>query len=831
MNGGKCIAQVIVDVPTKATDRPFDYLVPESLRGEVRIGCRVKVPFGPRKVLGYVVDLKDEAETPRLKAILDVLDFVPPLTPELVQLGFFMADEYLCHTMTALASMVPAVLKGTYAKVVSLGPEASAETDSLIDLPAVPLFARLRENKECSWDEALDAVGGDARLLRRLAEAGRIRVEERIGDRVTRQKVMWVWPKQSRDELNRTLERLSGRAKRQKEVLRYFAKQPEAIPLPTLLAELRVARSTVQKLVEMGALAWEEREEYRDPFKHRSFQPTEPLPLTREQAAALTAIVKPIHERRYHSVLLQGVTGSGKTEVYLQAIAETLNQGREAIVLVPEISLTPQMVERFKGRFGDQVAVLHSGLSSGERFDEWRKIRRGEVKVAIGARSAIFAPFKQIGLIIIDEEHESSYKQEENPKYHAREVAAWRARHHGATLVLGSATPSLETHYLADSGTLERVVLRERVHGRPFPVVTIVDMREELRKGNRTMFSGTLKEELLACVERGEQAVLFLNRRGFSTFVMCRECGETLMCPHCDISLTYHQTNRTVRCHYCGYAERVPKECPSCQSPHIRHFGTGTQRVEEELVRRFPGIRVIRMDVDTTSRKGAHERLLTSFGEGKADVLLGTQMIAKGLDFPKVTLVGVIAADTMLHLPDFRAAERTFQLLTQVSGRAGRHEKPGKVIIQTYSAEHYSIELAASHQTEAFYRQESFMRKQHAYPPYCSLFTILLSHPDQVTVMRASQEMARVIQRGMPAECQLLGPVPAPIPRLKDRYRLQMLVKYQAERGDGDRLKPLLKEAVAMFDDPDLRISVDRDAGELMQPVRGDRFTLWAERK
>ncbi|MFC7442378.1 primosomal protein N' [Laceyella putida] len=817
MSGSKSIAQVIVDVPTKATDRPFDYLVPEALMSEVRLGCRVKVPFGPRKVLGYVVGLKDEAETPRLKAILDVLDFVPPLTPELVRLGFFMADEYMCHTMTALASMVPAVLKGTYEKVVRLHPEVDAQADSLLTLSAAPLLTHLREKKECLWDEALTLVANDAPLLRQLAEAKWIQVEERIGDRVTRQKVMWVRPKQSVNQLKQTLEQLSGRAKRQQEVLRYFIRHPEEIPLSSLLTELQVVRSTIQKLVELDALAWEEREEYRDPFKDRKFQPTKPLSLTEEQAEALQAIVQPIRDRRYCSVLLEGVTGSGKTEVYLQAIAEVLNTGREAIVLVPEISLTPQMVERFKGRFGDQVAVLHSGLSSGERFDEWRKIRRGEVKVAIGARSAIFAPFQQVGLIIIDEEHESSYKQEENPKYHAREVAAWRAQYHGATLVLGSATPALETYYHASLGMHEWVTLKERVHGRPFPAVKIVDMREELRKGNRTMFSDTLREELLACVERGEQAVLFLNRRGFSTFVMCRECGETLMCPHCDISLTYHQTNRTVRCHYCGYAERVPQTCPSCQSQHIRHFGTGTQRVEEELARRFPGVRVIRMDVDTTSRKGAHERLLKAFGEGKADVLLGTQMIAKGLDFPKVTLVGVIAADTMLHLPDFRAAERTFQLLTQVSGRAGRHEKPGKVIIQTYSAEHYSIDLAASHQTETFYKQECFMRKQHEYPPYCSLFTILISHPDRVTVMRTGQEMARQIQTGMPAECQLLGPVPAPIPRLKDRYRLQMLVKYQAERGHALMLKPLLREVVAMFDDPELRISVDRDAGELME--------------
>ncbi len=444
------------------------------------------------------------------------------------------------------------------------------------------------------------------------------------------------------------------------------------------------------------------------------------------QADVYETITRTVIARESKVFLLQGVTGSGKTEVYLQSIALCIEQGRQAIVLVPEISLTPQMVERFKSRFGDAVAVLHSRLSGGERYDEWRKIKERRVKVAIGARSAIFAPFEQIGLIIIDEEHESSYKQEETPKYHAREVAVKRARQHNAVVVLGSATPSLESFMAARRASLQLgggalLPLPQRALGRPLPPVEVVDMREELKDGNRSMFSRRLHSALQQCLERGEQAVLLLNRRGYSTFVMCRSCGYTAGCPHCDISLTYHQRTRMLRCHYCGHAERSPETCPDCGSEHIRFFGTGTQRVEEELVKLFPGIRVIRMDVDTTTEKGSHEKWLTQFGQHKADVLLGTQMVAKGLDFPLVTLVGVIAADSSLNLPDFRAAEKTFQLLTQVAGRAGRHHLPGQVVIQSYMPEHYSIQTAKLHDYDAFLEEELKHRRLLSYPPFCGL--------------------------------------------------------------------------------------------------------------
>jgi primosomal protein N' (replication factor Y) len=455
------------------------------------------------------------------------------------------------------------------------------------------------------------------------------------------------------------------------------------------------------------------------------------------------------------------------------------------------------MVERVKSRFGADVAVLHSALSQGERYDEWRKIIRRQVKVVVGARSAIFAPFENVGLIVIDEEHEGSYKQEETPRYHAREVALWRAKQNNAVLLMGSATPSLETYALAQRGRYELLEMPDRVGNRPMPRVHVVDMREELRAQNRSMFSRQLHEMIADRLEKREQMVIFLNRRGFSTFVMCRSCGYTLRCVHCDISLTYHKTNHTARCHYCGYTIPQPARCPECQSEHIRFFGTGTQKVEEELARLFPGIRVIRMDVDTTSRKGAHEELLRKFRQGQGDVLLGTQMIAKGLDFPRVTLVGVIAADMSLNLPDFRAAEKTFQLLTQVGGRAGRHELEGDVVIQTYTPGHYSIVHATRHDYASFYREEMLQRRKTGYPPYYRLVLITFSHEEVPVVVRGAHVVGDWLRQRIAPTTVLLGPVASPIPRVKDRFRFQIMLKYR----DEPHLAELLAQAQAAFDE------------------------------
>ncbi len=615
-------------------------------------------------------------------------------------------------------------------------------------------------------------------------------------------------------------------------MLEYLQKHPEPIKLTELLSRLHITAAAVKGLAERGWVRLEEVEVQRDPYASRTFRPTSPLPLTPEQQKVFDCIKDAVLSGEQRVFLLNGVTGSGKTEVYLQSIQTCLDQGREAIVLVPEISLTPQMVERFKGRFGNRVAVLHSRLSHGERYDEWRKIVRREVSVVIGARSAVFAPFTKIGLIIIDEEHESTYKQEESPKYHARDVAIARASEHGAAVVLGSATPSLESMYRTgreavlsatpDRPAFELLTMTSRVEGRPLPRVHIVDMREELKNGNRSMFSRALYKAIEERLHKKEQTVLLLNRRGYATFVMCRTCGYVANCPHCDISLTYHQSSRAIRCHYCGYAERELTACPDCGSEHIRHFGTGTQRVEEELSKLFPGIRVIRMDVDTTTEKGSHEKWLTIFKNRQADLLLGTQMVAKGLDFPHVTLVGALAADSVLNLPDFRAAERTFQLLTQVAGRAGRHELPGEVFVQTYTPEHYSILSASKHDYQGFMLKEMLMRKQHNYPPFHRLVLITLSHEQVQLLIRSGEAVAARLKelasqmQAEGTELEVLGPVASPISRIKDRYRFQCMIKY---RGEMD-IAGLVQQAVAVLDDAvkqrKLTVSVDVDPQILM---------------
>ncbi|WP_409341075.1 primosomal protein N' [Paenibacillus sp. MBLB4367] len=844
-------ANVIVDVPAKQTNRTFDYKIPDSMRGWVGIGSRVGVPFGPRVVQGFVVGLSETADVAasKLKPIAQVMDLVPPLTPELVELARWISRTYLCHEITALQAMIPGALKAKYERYVTAG-DSAGEDDAVMSFGQLSFDNRaeiagfVRSKGHVPLEQLLERFAEDGALIQQMIKGGELREVQTIKDRLSAKKVLVVFPPEDPAVLEPCVGMLPAGAKRQKEVLEYLIGHPVPVRLTELALELNVGAGTIKGLADKGWIELRETEVFRDPYAGREFKRTQPLPFTEEQANVFEPIQDALAAVRHEVFLLHGVTGSGKTEVYLQAIRQCLDQDREAIVLVPEISLTPQMVERFKGRFGSEVAVLHSRLSNGERYDEWRKIALKQVRVVIGARSAIFAPFTKLGLVIIDEEHETSYKQEDSPKYHAREVAIERAIRHNAAVVLGSATPSLESYYRASesparSGAVVRaglaqgtksvfgssyrlLTMEERVQGRPLPPVHVVDMREELKQGNRSMFSRALYKAIEERLEKKQQAVLFLNRRGYSTFVMCRECGHTLGCPHCDISLTYHQSSHTVRCHYCGYAEPQAKTCPSCASEHIRFFGTGTQKVEEELGKLFPGIRVIRMDVDTTTEKGSHEKLLTMFRNREADILLGTQMVAKGLDFPDVTLVGVIAADTVLNLPDFRAGERTFQLLTQVAGRAGRHQLPGEVFVQTYTPEHYSIVTASGHDYEAFLQEELRMREAGGYPPYYRLILITISHEQIPMLVRTAESLVGRIKEllaqeyGIHDDSNVLGPVASPIPRIKDRYRFQCMIKY---RGDS-QLPSLVAKAVEAFDDVcrqhNVQIGIDVDPQLLM---------------
>ncbi|GGG82673.1 primosomal protein N' [Paenibacillus radicis (ex Gao et al. 2016)] len=809
------IAKVIVDVPSRQTDRPFDYEVPPAMQDWIEVGSRVGVPFGGRVLQGFVIGFAETAgiDAARIKPLSELLDPVPPLLPDLIELAEWISDKYCCSWIAALQAMIPAALKGKAQRLISLNPDEAEEGDGLTSLLPVELADWLAKQGQAKLETVQERFPQHAAAVKMALREGVLLEQASIRDRLAVRKVLTVFPPHDRAAAEEALAAFPVRAAKQRELLAFMLERGEPMPLAVMLAEAGGSPASVRSLVDKGLLGLREVEQQRDPYAGREFRHTEPLPLMEGQQAVYERIAASVSRGEPQALLLHGVTGSGKTEVYLQSIQHCLELGKQAIVLVPEISLTPQMVERFKGRFGDAVAVLHSRLSNGERYDEWRKIRSRRVQVAIGARSAIFAPFERIGLIIIDEEHESSYKQEESPKYHARDVAVKRARQHGAAVVLGSATPSLESFAAAsrppapgrESGLLP---MPNRVGDRPMPPVDVIDMRAELLEGNRSMFSRRLHAALAERLERGEQSVLLLNRRGYSTFVMCRSCGYTAACTHCDISLTYHQKTRALRCHYCGHAELAPKNCPSCESEHIRYFGTGTQKVEEELAKLFPGIRVIRMDVDTTTEKNAHEKLLKQFGDREADVLLGTQMVAKGLDFPFVTLVGVIAADTSLNLPDFRAAERTFQLLTQVAGRAGRHHLPGEVVVQTYTPEHYAILTAQHHDYAAFIREELKHRGVMGYPPFCRLVLVTMSHEQLAQLSSVSEQFASRLRELAAAEgvldsldsgskraLEVLGPVSSPISRMKDRYRFQVVIKY---RGNID-VPALLRKATAPF--------------------------------
>ncbi|MCY7822808.1 primosomal protein N' [Bacillus spizizenii] len=802
-------AEVIVDVSTKNIDRPFDYKIPDHLKGMIKTGMRVIVPFGPRKIQGFVTAVKEASDLSgkSVKEVEDLLDLTPVLTEELMNLSSWLSDKTLSFKITALQAMLPAALKAKYEKELKIAYGA--------DLP--PQVERLfSETKTLLYSDIPDH--DTLKLIQKHVQKGSIDVTYKVAQKANKKMVRHIQANASKEELSKQAEGLSRQAAKQQAILHFFIVEPEGVKVPAadLCKKTDASSATIKTLIQKGLLKESYEEVYRDPYQDKMFKKTEPLPLTDEQSAAFQPIRQTLDNDEHKVFLLHGVTGSGKTEIYLQSIEKVLAKGKEAIVLVPEISLTPQMVNRFKGRFGSQVAVMHSGLSTGEKYDEWRKIHRKEVRLVVGARSAIFAPFENLGMIIIDEEHESSYKQEEMPRYHAKEVAIKRAEHHSCPVVLGSATPTLESYARAQKGVYELLSLKHRVNHQVMPEVSLVDMREELRSGNRSMFSVELMEKLEKTISKGEQAVLFLNKRGYSSFVMCRDCGYVPQCPHCDISMTYHRYGQRLKCHYCGHEEPVPHTCPECASEHIRFFGTGTQRVEEELTKVLPNARVIRMDVDTTSRKGAHEKLLSAFGEGKADILLGTQMIAKGLDFPNVTLVGVLSADTTLHIPDFRSAEKTFQLLTQVSGRAGRHEKPGQVIIQTYTPSHYSIQLTKTHDYETFYQHEMAHRREQSYPPYYYLALVTVSHEEVAKAAFTAEKIAHFLKANCGADTKILGPSASPIARIKDRYRYQCVIKYKQETQLSALLKKILEHYKREIEQKHVMISIDMNPYMMM---------------
>ncbi|EPD87001.1 primosomal protein N' [Streptococcus sp. HPH0090] len=794
------IAKIIVDVPLMQTDQPYSYKVPEEFVDMLEVGMRVHVPFGKanRLIQGIVLGMEQESEMADddLKEIAEVLDFSPVLTEEQLWLAEELRKSVFSYKISILKAMLPGFLNSSYDKILYPLEGLSQEDKE-----------RLFGSQESLAFSSLD-LEKQAEMMR-LTRKGLLKLEYQAVDQKKVKTQSWV--EVNLDKLE-NLE-ISNRAKKKLELRDYLLVHPETVPLADLLEHY--SREQVNFFVEHGAVTIVQKEVQRSAAYFEGIESSQSLELNPEQKQACEAVVGAIG-KEHPPFLLQGITGSGKTEVYLQIIQGALDMGKTAIVLVPEISLTPQMTERFIARFGDKVAILHSGLSNGEKYDEWRKVERGEAQVVVGARSAIFAPLKNLGVIIIDEEHEASYKQDSNPRYHARDVALLRAQYNQAALVLGSATPSLESRARAGKGVYQHLRLTQRANPlASIPEVQLIDFRDYIGQNETSNFTPPLIEAIQNRLDKKEQVVLMLNRRGYSSFVMCRECGTVDTCPNCDISLTLHMDTKTMNCHYCGFSKEIPHVCPNCQSHSIRYYGTGTQKAYDELAELFPDARILRMDVDTTRKKGSHQALLDQFGKGEVDILLGTQMIAKGLDFPNVTLVGVLNADTALNLPDFRSSERTFQLLTQVAGRAGRAEKAGQVLIQSYNPNHYAIRFAKDQDYEGFYAYEMGIRRQLGYPPYYFTIGITLSHKKEEEVLRRAYEVMEILRSGLSDASIILGPTPKPIARTHNLYHYQILIKYRLE----DELASTLNRVLALTqerENSELRLSIDHEPQQFL---------------
>ncbi len=810
-------AEVLLERGSGGADRLLTYLIPPALAGRLRPGARVVVPVGPRQVAGIVLAL--DAPPPggtALRPISRILEEGPLVSETRAALADWLAGRYLCRRCDAWRLFLPP------------GVARAAGRRLRLAVPAPDLERRLARFI-LPPGEAQQLAAGLGRLKRGDLSPDRLRrelgplyrqIEVLLGEGYLAWREPWQRPRPAA-RLVATY-RLSGLqpakpTPKQAKVLAYLRGRPEQCASRSeLLAACAVGRSVLDRLAAEGCLIAQETVSRRVPGE-RGAAAADRLPaLYPAQEAAVAWIRDRIG--RGGQMLLHGVTGSGKTEVYLRAIQEALSRGRQALLLVPEIALTSQLAAYFRSRISEPMAVLHSGLSPGERYDEWRRVKKGLVKLVIGARSSIFAPLESPGILIVDEEHDPSYKQEENVRYHARDLALVRGKMESAVVVLGSATPSLESYHNAVQKKFRLLSLPSRVDGKPLPEIEVLDMRQESGEGKeRPLFSHALEEAIGENSRRAEQALLFLNRRGFSPFALCRDCGFTYRCPNCSVSLTYHLPEKTFRCHYCDYALSGLERCPECAGSGLLLFGVGTQRLEEEIRKRFPEIRAARMDRDTTSGKASHQRILGRVRRGEVNLLIGTQMITKGHDLPRVTLVGVVAADLSLNVPDFRAGERTFQLLTQVAGRAGRGDRPGRVIIQTYNPGHYSIRMAQAQDYQAFYRQETFFRKEMSYPPFVRLVNFRLEANSEARLMRCArglEDLARKIleeEEGWQGEVEALGPAMAPLPRLRGKFRCQMLFKGKKWSSLHRFAERLLGRAGAEARVPGVKLIIDVD--------------------
>ena len=790
-------AKVIVGLNNPAMDKMFDYAVPEGMK--ICQGVRVIVPFGRRnaKTEGYVISLSEETDVPedKIKKILEVLDEgKATFTPELLELAKWMQERYFCTLNQCLQAMMPAGIRTKSSWVVNL-----LDFDEEIGLtPKEKLLVDfIGERKNVPLDDIQAEFNGKVLdFLRKTEEKGLLELKQQLHRSDFRKEKRLLsldmehplleaaWQKAEKDK------RLEG----QRLILEYL-RNGEEVTAEELKEKFGITDSPIRTLLGKGILKERKQAELRNVFDAEDFERTTAFIPTEEQAAALDALRLEMEKEEKRPVLLHGVTGSGKTEIYMQLIADVLEKGKQAIVLVPEIALTPLILERFISRFGDKVSVTHSRLSMGERVDQWKKARDGEISVIIGPRSALFMPFTDVGVIIMDEAHENSYVSDITPKYDTKDIAAAAAKKYNCLFLMGTATPDLVSYHKAKEGEYLLLELKERTGGGTLPEVFVTDLRKELEEGNRSAFSRELQDAIRENLRKGEQTMLFLNRRGYATFVSCRSCGEAVKCPECDITYTYHAKENALVCHYCGRRAEVPQVCPECGSKYIRYFGTGTQKIEEEARRLFPEARILRMDLDTTLTKHSHEKILETFGKGEADILIGTQMIAKGHDFPNVTLVGIMAADLSLNVDSYTAAETGFRLMTQAAGRAGRRDDRGRVYIQTYQPEHYAVKHAANQDYQGFFAEEMLVRQMMGHPPFSSFFSILVTGEEKVEAEAASQKLAAEIAKADgEGIAMILGPVPAALPRFRGEYRYQLIVKAAEEVALRELVLPVVEK-------------------------------------
>jgi len=814
MSSARRYIEVALPLPVRKT---FTYEVPPDLEEALSPGKRVLVPLGRRLLTGFV--LGPASTLPTHTAILpirEVLEEKVSLSPKLLELLLWTSAYYMQPVGEVIKISLPAGTQ-TRSKETLFLTEKGVEALGILEPESME--KRVLDELARKGEEGMSAPS----LIRKFSAPirgilGKMREKGWVGKKedlerppVREKKINWVRLLPFQEEVP-----LTGR---QKEVVTFLQTAGE-VPVAELKVRFKNASAVLTKLKAHGLVEIIPRDAFRQPSLEglEDWIDGPPFLLTEDQNGALREIIAALDSRKYQPFLLHGVTGSGKTEVYLRAIDEALSRGRQALLLVPEISLTGQLVAYFQGRTSYPLAVLHSGLSAGERYDEWRKVKKGLARLVIGARSAIFAPLESLGIIIVDEEHDPSYKQDDKVRYHARDLALVRGKMEDAVVVLGSATPSLESYHNAREGKFRLLSLPSRIDGRPLPEIQILDMRLEPGEGReRPLFSRPLREALEETIARGEQAFLFLNRRGFSTFVLCRDCGFTYRCPNCNVSLIYHLPDRTFRCHYCDHTLYAADRCPQCASSALLLYGSGTQRLEEEIKKMLPRVPVTRMDRDTTTRKGSHQKILGQLRRGEVNLLVGTQMITKGHDLPRVTLVGVLAADLSLNLPDFRAGERTFQLLTQVAGRAGRGDLPGKVFIQSFNPDHYSIQMARGQDFTAFFEQEVPFRRQMSYPPFVRLVNLRFEDNSENRITRFAQALEERVQRKfkedprLGAQLEALGPAVAPLGKLKGRHRYQMLFKGKEWKPLHEFVERLLAEIQAEVGGRGVKLIVDVD--------------------